>query len=107
MEDNRIMSDFQDFLDENLDSVHIDVNDRDVFQIEEYDIFDEISKDIWRIRRENKLTQKELANRSGLTQAKISNFEKGGSKPTIDSLKKIADATNRRLVVRFAEQEVE
>ncbi len=101
------MSDFQDFLDENLDSVHIDVRDRDVFQVEEYDIFAEISDDIRRIRRENKLTQKELAYRSGLTQAKISNFEKRISKPTIDSLKKIADATNRRLVVRFAEQEVE
>lgn len=41
------------------------------------------------------MTQKELAKKSGLTQANISNIEKGFIRPTIDSLKKIADATGK------------
>ena len=40
-----------------------------------------------------------------LTQANISNIEKGMSKPTIDSLKRIADALGKRLRIEFEDQE--
>lgn len=53
------------------------------------------------------MTQKDLASRTGLTQANISNLEKGSSKPTIETLKKIADATGTRLVIEFTSPEVE
>ena len=36
----------------------------------------------------------------------ISNIEKGTTRPTIDSLKKIADATGRRLIIQFGDREV-
>jgi transcriptional regulator with XRE-family HTH domain len=51
------------------------------------------------------MTQKELAKECGLTQANISNIEKGISKPTIDSLKKIADAFGKRLRIEFEDRE--
>jgi len=53
------------------------------------------------------MTQKELAAKCGITQANISNLEKGTSKPTIESLKKIADVFEMRLVVEFVGREVE
>ena len=39
-----------------------------------------------RLRKEQKLTQKELAKRTGLTQQVISNVEKMDRKPTLPNL---------------------
>lgn len=60
-----------------------------------------------RFRHDSHMTQKELAAKCGITQANISNLEKGTTKPTIESLKKIADALGMRLVVEFVGREVE
>lgn len=98
------MSDFQSFLDDALSNVKI-VESNEEKEYEEYDIHKEISAQISSIRSSLKMTQKELARKSGLTQANISNIEKGVSKPTIDSLKKIADALGKRLWIQFEDQE--
>lgn len=100
------MSDFQLFLDENLGTVRLSDEDASGDLAGSYDIYQEIRDAILSIRRENHLTQKELAKKTGLTQANISNLEKGLSKPTIDTLKRIADATGMRLVIEFVGQEV-
>ena len=101
------MSDFQKFLDENLGSIRINEDDAGTDTHEDYDIFKEIRDMITALRHESHLTQKELAAKCGITQANISNLEKGTSKPTIESLKKIADALGMRLVVEFVGREVE
>ena len=101
------MSDFQKFLDENLSSIRINEDDAGTDTHEDYDIFKEIRDMIIALRHESHLTQKELAAKCGITQANISNLEKGTSKPTIESLKKIADAFGMRLVVEFVGREVE
>lgn len=44
------------------------------------------------------MSQSELARRSGLTSAAISKIEKGGTEPTIDTLKKLADALKVGLI---------
>jgi DNA-binding XRE family transcriptional regulator len=98
------MSDFQSFLDDTLSSIKIsDTVEDNVY--EDYDIYAEISAQISSIRNSAKMTQKELAKGSGLTQANISNIEKRISKPTIDSLKKIADALGKRLRIEFENRE--
>ena len=100
------MNDFQKYLDENLDKIQIDSNDSEPGQQENYDIYQEIRDAVIALRRETHMTQKELAVKCGVTQANISNLEKGISKPTIDTLKKIADAFKMRLVIRFSKREV-
>ena len=100
------MSDFQKFLDENLSSVSLNKDDMVADALEEYDIFKEIREMITTLRHDSHMTQKELAAKCGITQANISNLEKGTSKPTIESLKKIADALGMRLVVEFVGKEV-
>ena len=101
------MSDFQKYLDEKLSFIQMDqaIISEDI--PETYDIYQEIRDAIISLRHENHLTQKDLASRAGLTQANISNLEKGSSKPTIETLKKIADATGTRLVIEFAGLEIE
>lgn len=99
------MSDFQKFLDKNLSQIDIQSSKGDSSEIFEYDIYKEISELVISTRDQHGLTQKQLAEKSGLTQANISNIEKGISRPTIDSLKKIADAMDKRLVIEFGNRE--
>ncbi len=101
------MSDFQKFLDENLGNIRINEDEVVSEAPDDYDIFKEIRDMIIQFRHDSHMTQKELAAKCGITQANISNLEKGTSKPTIESLKKIADALGMRLIVEFVGREVE
>ena len=47
------------------------------------------------------LTQKDLAERSGITQADISRLENGNANPSIRTLKKLASAMNMALDIKF------
>lgn len=98
------MSEFQNYLDGTLMNIQMpQADDEPVY--EDYDVYPEIVEQLKKIRSEQKLTQKNLAGRCGLTQANISNIEKGIARPTIDSLKKIADALGKRLRIEFEDRE--
>lgn len=58
---------------------------------------------VFRLRTEAKLTQAELAQRMGTTQSAIARMEGGGTRPTLDTLEKLAAAVGRELVVLFGE----
>jgi len=100
------MSDFQNFLDQKLSKIDIQTDEPETDSVLEYDIYKEIRDMLITVRDEVDMTQKELAQKSGLTQANISNIEKGVSRPTIETLRKIADATGKRLIIEFGEREV-
>lgn len=53
-------------------------------------------------RKKSGLTQKEFADRMGVSQQVISRLEKGEvDNPTIDTLSKVADVAGKKLVVEF------
>lgn len=53
-------------------------------------------------RERKKITQAELAERLGTKQAAISRLERGGfNKATVETLKKIADALDSRLIIKL------
>ena len=54
-----------------------------------------------RLRTEAGLTQAELADRMGTTQSAIARMEGGGSRPSLDTLEKLARAVGADLVVGF------
>ena len=101
------MSDFQKFLDENLANVQINDDEAVTDNSKDYDIYREIREMVIELRHDNQMTQKELAVKCGITQANISNLENGTTRPTIESLKKIADALGMWLVVEFVGCEVD
>ena len=101
-----MMNDFQNYLDNNLKNIQINEFVKSEYFIHEYDVYKEIRNLISDIRIKSGFTQKQLAEKSGLTQANISNIENGSTRPTIESLKKIADATGKRLVIDFKDNEV-
>ena len=52
-------------------------------------------------RKRNGITQKELSQRTGITQADISKLENGNANPSVRTLKKLASGLNMRLKIEF------
>ena len=99
------MSDFQKLLDQALEKVNLTPVD-DTREMEEYDIDAEVRDLVISARNAADLTQKQLAQRSGVSQANISKIENGNYHPSLSTLKRIAGALGKRLVVSFEDPEV-
>ena len=99
------MSDFQKLLDQALEKVNLTPVD-DTPEIEEYDINAEVRDLVISARSAANLTQKQLAQRSGVSQSNISKIENGNYQPSLSTLKRIAGALGKRLVVSFEDPEV-
>ena len=52
-------------------------------------------------RNESELTQKQLSERSGITQADISRIENGNANPSLRTLQRLADGMNMSLKIEF------
>ena len=52
-------------------------------------------------RQEEQLTQKELAEKTGIYQAEISKLERGMGNPSLATLKRLAEGLNRELSIDF------
>ena len=61
----------------------------------------EIIRQIIIARNELNITQKELADRTGIKQSNISRLEKGTYNPSLSSLKKVAKGLNKELHIEF------
>ncbi len=57
---------------------------------------------VFQLRTEAGLTQGELASKMGTTQSAIARMEGGGTRPTLDTLEKLAVAVGSELVVGVA-----
>ena len=80
------MNDFQMFLEDALKRVTIEQGAAEE-KPDDYDIYEEIAAAIVAARNELGLTQKGLAKLSGVSQANISKFETGSSRPHISTFK--------------------
>lgn len=56
---------------------------------------------VLKARNEQKLTQSELAQRTGIRQSNISRIEKGQAMPSIATLCKIAHGLGKKLEIKF------
>jgi len=57
--------------------------------------------EVLRVRSEKGITQKDLAERVGTKQSVISRLEAGRANPSVAFLKKLAQALNSHLEIRF------
>lgn len=53
------------------------------------------------------MSQKEIANKTGIELTDIKNIENGSLLPNIDDLKKIANALNKKLIISFEDFDTE
>ncbi len=61
----------------------------------------EIMRAMIKARIEEEMTQKELAEKSGIRQSNISRIENGDVLPTLKTLEAIAKGLNKKLVIQF------
>ena len=61
----------------------------------------EYIKAIIAARMERNLTQKELAEKTGIRQSNISRIENGNCSPTIATLQQLAEGVGKKLYIEF------
>lgn len=59
------------------------------------------------IRESMGMTQAQLEKKTGIHQAEISKIERGIGNPSVNTLKRIADATGHRLCISFADRNIQ
>lgn len=94
------MSEFNDFLNEQLQDPE--------FRKEWEDIQPEMDviRAMMEARISQNLTQRELAERTGINQADISKLENGTRNPSLKLLKRLADGMGMTLKIEFVPKEV-
>ncbi|MBR0435256.1 MAG: helix-turn-helix transcriptional regulator [Lachnospiraceae bacterium] len=83
---------------------YIEEQMRDAEFAKEYDAIQpelDVIRAIVDARNSQNLTQKELAERTGINQADISKLENGTRNPSIKLLKRLADGMNMNLKIEF------
>lgn len=87
--------DFQEYLEEQLK------NPKFKKYYDEYGKQLEIAYQILQLRKQKRMSQKELAKKIGTNQSNIARMETGQQNFTTDTLQKIANAFNRDLKIEF------
>ena len=102
------MGDFQNYLDNALKKLDVnDTKDNDSLPKIDYDVASDISELLVSIRKEIGISQRQLAEKTGVPQANISKIENGHYLPSLAILKRLADGLGRRLVIDFVDLESE
>ncbi len=89
------MSKFDDFLKEKKQDIEFKT---------EYDLLEPefaVIQAIIKARKDNKLTQKQFAVRTGIAQADISKLENGNANPSIKTLQRLANGMGMKLRLEF------
>ena len=89
------MSDFNEFLEEQLR----DPEFRDEYEALEPEF--SIMQALIDARKSSGLTQKQLAERTGITQADISRLETGNANPSLRTLQRLAAGMNMKVRLEF------
>lgn len=63
----------------------------------------EVGRMVRELREARGLSQRQLAERMGTTQSVVGRLESGGSRPTLATLERVADALSLQLEIRFHE----
>lgn len=89
------MSSYEDFFNEMMKDPEVK---------KEYDALEpefQLMRTMIKARHEAGLTQKELAEKTGIQQANISRIENGNGNPSVATLCKIAQGMGKKLIISF------
>ena len=95
MEKANNLTNFNDYLEQQL---------KDPAVKAEYDALEPefaVMRAIIDARIENGLTQKQLSEKTGISQAGISRIERGTANPSVKTLQRIAEALGRKVSIEF------
>lgn len=89
------MSDFRNYLDNQLKNEHFKK------EWEESESEYNLIRELVAARKACNMTQKELAEKTGINQADISKIETGNANPALSTLKRLAEGMNMVLRLEF------
>lgn len=95
MEKANNLTNFNDYLEQQL---------KDPAVKAEYDALEPefaVMRAIIDARIENGLTQKQLSEKTGISQSDISRIERGTANPSVKTLQRIAEALGRKVSIEF------
>ena len=70
-------------------------------EVERKNINKEIIKEFVKCRKDQKITQMELARRTGISQPNITRFESGRYNPSLDMMLRIAEALDVQMSIQL------
>lgn len=76
-------------------------NEQILIENEQREVKKEVVQDYKECRKKLKLTQVELAQRTGISQPNITRFESGNYNPSLEMLIKIAAAMNKKVTIKL------
>lgn len=77
-------------------------NDKDILvEVDRKNAHKEIIKKFVECRKEQRITQMELARRTGISQPNITRFESGRYNPSLDMMLRIAEALDVQLSIKL------
>lgn len=89
------MSEFRNYIDEQLNAEKFKT------EWENSELEYNLARSLIAARKENHITQKELAEKTGINQADISKIENGNANPALSMLKRLAEGMDMVLRVEF------
>lgn len=78
--------------------------DGELIRIEKVDSSEILASNLASMRNRKGLTQKDLAEKSGITQADISRIERARSNPSVETLKRLAEGMGTKLNISFDDE---
>ena len=66
----------------------------------------ELARQVRELRESVGISQRELADRMGTTQSVVARLEAGGSKPSLSTLERVAEAVGKQVEVRFRDRDM-
>ena len=89
------MSDLKRYIEKQMD----DPEFRAEYEASETE--DQLTRSLIAARMASNMTQKELADKSGVRQSNISRIESGSCSPTVATLQALAEGLGKKLVISF------
>jgi transcriptional regulator with XRE-family HTH domain len=65
-----------------------------------------LARQVRELRESVGISQRELADRMGTTQSVVARLEAGGSKPSLSTLERVAEAVGKQVEVRFRDRDM-
>ncbi len=82
-----------------FDGLIREIEDEAVAELRALDLRFRLASELLAARRDARLSQRELAARSGVQQAEISKIERGGVVPTLATMNRLLQPLGRRLAI--------
>ena len=91
----------------NMDYLYVNGKEQILIESQQAEKRNEVIGQYKKCRKDKKITQAELARRTGISQPSIHRFESGNSNPSLEMLVKVALALDMELCVQLKELSAE